>query len=494
MLTLLAAAAPGPVQPRPKLFALVVGNNQPESASSPELKFADDDALALHHLLLEAGARSVLLARLDDQTRALHPGEVPSSPPSKEALSSAWERLRAELLALAASGQAVELLLFFSGHGDISEGEGYLALEGGRLTRSTLQAMLAASPARRNHVVIDACKAYFAVLGKGPGGSRAPYPGPFATRAAPSLNSGFVLSTSSDGDSHEWERYQAGIFSFEVRSGLRGSADVNGDGRVTYGELGGFLERANAGIINTRFRPDFLVVPPGGSAAGLDEAVLSWPVDSAALELDTTSHLYVETRTGDRLLEVNAGASQAFLLHLPGERPLFIRDASERQERILEGAVRTRLSALPTSRPSVTGKGALHVAFSQLFSRPFDASAVESFALEFALQRRAEPTQHDVRVDLRAAAPFVAGGAALVMFGGIAVGLERSNVNAQTSQRERGLRNDGIAAANVTIGVAGGVAAAALGGWLILALTSPAAPVEVAVLPGAGSLAVVGRW
>lgn len=495
------SAAPSPAPAPPRLFALVIGNNRAETAASPDLKFADDDALALHQLLLEAKVRSVLLARFDDETRALHPDVAPSAPPTEAALQAAWGALRAELTLAVDEGAQVELLVFFSGHGDISHGEGFLTLEGGRLTRSSLQALLAASPARRNHVIIDACKAFFAVLGKGPGGARAPYSAPFAAEVAPSSSrSGFLLSTSSDGDSHEWERYQAGVFSFEVRSGLRGSADVNGDGRVTYGELGGFLARANAGIANSRFRPDFLVVPPGGSAAGLEEAVLSWPVDPGGLTLDgAPSHLYVERGTGERLLEVNAGARQPFVLHLPAERPLFVRSADEREERVLEQAGRTAFSTLSVRSPTVTGKGALHLAFSKLFSLPFDAAAVQSFAVEYALHERGalpEVTARGWRRSLHTAAPVVAGAAAAVGLVAVGVGVERGAVKPETSQAERVARNQGIAAANVTIGVAGGVTAAALGTWLLLALTEtpPATTVGVAVGPEGVGLVLAGRW
>jgi len=72
----------------------------------------------------------------------------------------------------------------------------------------------------------------------------------------------FILSTSSDRDSHEWERFQAGILSHELRSALRGAADANLDGVVTYRELGAFLVRANQAIVNRRYRPDFMVRPP----------------------------------------------------------------------------------------------------------------------------------------------------------------------------------------------------------------------------------------
>ncbi len=460
---------PAPVSPPPLLFALVVGNNRAEDPTTADLHFADDDALALHLLLREAGAHSVLLARPDADTQALHPHEVPTAPPSLTALLSAWEELRTQLAAATAAGRPAEFLFFFSGHGDVSHGEGFLALEGGRLTRTTLQQVLLASPARRNHVIIDACKSYFAVLSKGPGGTRAPYRAPFADGSALPPRAGFLLSTSSDGDSHEWDRYQAGIFSFEVRSGLRGSADANDDGQVTYGELGAFLTRANAGIANARFRPDFLVVPPGGATTGLDEVVLSWPVGSASLVLDGhPGHVYVESAAGERVLDANPAEPQAFSLHLPVERPLFVRDADEQAERLVATSQPTHLSTLPVSGPSVSRKGALHLAFAHLFSQPFGADAVQTFAVDYALREHPPTTQGAGSKTVRAAAPFVAGGALLLGLLASGLALEREGITSQTSQQERVARNQVIGAANVTIGISSVVAAVAVGAWAVL--------------------------
>lgn len=485
MVLVALAAAPA----EPKLFALVVGNNQAAEKTTPDLRYADDDALALHELLLEAGVRSLLLVRPDAETSAMH-ANASALAPTAETLALAWKQLQAELRAARDSGQAVEFLFFFSGHGDVSHGEGFLALEGGRLTRSELQAMLAASPGRRNHVIIDACKAYFAVLGKGAGGTRAPYPGSFALKEGAPERTGFLLSSSSDRDSHEWERYQAGVFSFEVRSALRGSADVDGDGVVTYRELGGFLTRANEGVTNPRLRPDFLVAPPGG-AGGIDEPLLRWPSSSVALELDgDPRHVYVEGVSGKRLLESNRGSARSFLLHLPRERPLFVRNADEREERVLQSIERTSFSSMPVSQPDVARKGALALALSALFSQPFDESAVQAFAVASSITAPEPPAW---KRTLRVASPIVAGTATVAGLVSLGVALERSQVTDLTSQAERVSRNQAITSANVAMGISAGVTAAAIGLWIFSWTGEPAQPkVELSVSPNA--ISVSGRW
>ncbi len=488
LLPALLAAAGSPA--RPQVYALVVGNNRPVDEGTVELHYADDDALALQALLLDAGVRSLLLTRLDRETAALHSADR-VDPPTVTNLKAAWRRLRDDMLAAAGRGEAVEFLFFFSGHGEVSFGEGSLSLEEGALTRAGLQEMLESSPARRNHVIIDACKAYFAVLGKGPGGTRAPY------RTVPGdgvfARTGFLLSTSSDGDSHEWERYQAGVFSFEVRAALRGSADANGDGVLTYAELGGFLTLANAGL-SPRFRPDFLVAPPGGRAADLDEPLLRWPAQTAALEVDgSAQHLYVESSSGQRLLELHRAASQRLLLHLPKERPLFVRSADEREEWLLDAPGDAQLSMLVLSSPAVSKKGALQIAFRNLFAKPFDLAAVEAFSKDY-WQRHDDPRHlaPGWKSTVRVAAPIVAGAAVVVGLVGLGIGLERAQIAPATSQLERVQRNLGIQTANIVMGIASGVALSALATWAVFSFFSPSTQVQAVLMPT--GVAVAGSW
>jgi hypothetical protein len=472
-LVALALAAAPPVERAP-VFALVVGNNAPPDATVAKLRYADDDALALHELLREAGVHSVLLARFDDDTRALHPGLAPDGPPSLAAFEAAWRQTQGALELARAAGRGAELIVFFSGHGDVRHGEGQLAFEDGALTRTRLRALLGASAAARNHVVIDACSSFFAVAGKGPGGERTPLRGPLGDEDALPPRTGFVLSSSSDGVSHEWERFQAGVFSYEVRSALRGGADADGDGRVTYGELGGFLARANAAIANARFRPDFLVVAPDADATALESPLLAWPEAAAGLSLDgDPGHVYVEAASGTRLLDVHPTARQALALRLPAERPLFVRRADESEERTLQAPGAARYSELGSAPSSVTRKGAAQLAFEQLFAEPFDAAAVQAFGVQYALvERRARPPAGG-RLLARAAVPWVVGGA--VLLGGLAsaVAFQQEQVGPQTSQADRVGRNRVIGVANGVVLGSGILAALAGGVWIGLAVTEP---------------------
>jgi hypothetical protein len=101
-------------------FALVLGNNQAPGLET--LQFADDDAVSMHRLLLEAGVSSRLWVTLDAATRELHPDVTPAGPPSTRRLEGEAERLHEVMRAAAARGERTELIVFFSGHCTVEGG------------------------------------------------------------------------------------------------------------------------------------------------------------------------------------------------------------------------------------------------------------------------------------------------------------------------------------------------------------------------------------
>ena len=365
-------------------FAIVLGVNDHESSVQQRLKYADDDALAMHQLLLEAGVKSRLLVVLDADTGRLHPSVSPDGAPTLKTLLKTRRIISRQIRNARQRGANTELFFFYSGHGDVYKGEGYVVLSDGRLTRTLLfEEVLKDIKADQTHVVIDACKSYFMVFDKGPGGTRTSYPHPFAkvTLSIDLTHVGLVLSASSEKNSHEWERYQAGVFSHEVRSAFRGGADVDRDGRITYAELGAFLTIANEGIDNERFRPQFLIQPPGTPPGDLDQPILAWHETKNELLVDEPSlgHFYVETAKGVRVLDAHAMLDQRLRLFIPSQRPLFIRRVDEVTEYILETHGVDTLSILPRQPIQIVPKGALHLAFEKLFDTPFGAVHVISF-------------------------------------------------------------------------------------------------------------------
>jgi hypothetical protein len=372
-------------------FAIVIGNNAPQRPGAIALHFGDDDALATHRLLGEAGVHSVLLARFDEATERLHPDARSDGLPRWPDLDAAFDRVAGEMRRERALGREAELLLFYSGHGDVKHGEGYVLLEDRHLTRSALAALLARLPANRSHVIIDACKSYFMAFEKGPGGHRVPFSGGFieprAAGVANLANTGFLLSTSSDRDSHEWDRFGGGVFSHAVRSALRGAADLNRDRRISYAEMGAFLATATQAIANPRLRPDFLIRPPAGRSLDLSATLLQWDgrISNAVLLDRPVGHVYIEASNGERVLDVHVTSNEQVSLRIPKERPLFVRRESDvRGEYVIRVPGLVRVSDLAERPLSIRRRGAEFLAFEQLFSIPFGRDSVRRYAESWA--------------------------------------------------------------------------------------------------------------
>jgi hypothetical protein len=504
---LAADAAPARAGAAPaRRFAIVIGNNTSERADTRDLRYADDDAVAMHRLLRQAGVASSLFVTLDAASRSLHPGLVPDGRPRWSALRDRMVRLEQEIGAARRAGAATTLIVFYSGHGDVAGGEGYVELEDQHLTRTLLRReILDRSAADEIHLVVDACRSYYLAFEKGPGGRRrAGAHGPLIDR--PRARTGYILSTSSDRDSHEWEAFQGGIFSHEVRSGLRGAADVDRDGSVTYAELGAFLAVANRGIRNPRFRPDFVVRPPGD----LSDELLRWDEDRAAqtllLDVPGQGHMVLEGPAGERLLDVNAADGQELLVHLPDERPLFLRRSKGDREFAIEaGRVGPlRVSGLLGAPVRVASKGALHLAFAQLFSASFGALDVERYreALASAVTEDASPVAAVQRSQTaaegggRRAARWTAGalaiGAGAAGLGLAGWAIERSVAAHATDEQDRRRDLNGtVEGARLATGVALGVAASAAIAWWLLDGDGPA-PARLTVAPTAAADGALG--
>jgi hypothetical protein len=460
----------------PVRFAIVVGQNNSEDAGLPNLLYADDDAIATHYLFQQAGIKSTLLVSLDENSQRLHPKLIPAGPPTKDRVLSAFTTIKHKMSELKAMGRKVEFLFAYSGHGDVEHGEGYIVLEDGRLTRSDLyDKILAESPADRNHVIVDACKSYFLVFEKGPGGERQKYTQHFVDKDGGRRlgNTGFLLSTSSGQNSHEWERFQSGIFSHELHSALRGGADVDANRKISYEEIGAFLDTANQRIANPRYRPDFLVLPPGNYSSNL----LDWSGHEDVLILDDTSwgHVYLENSKGDRLLDVHPADRECFYIQLPPERPLFLRQDKNTRELVVAHAGSTRMSELPPRMAPIRSKGALHLAFEELFAEPFGQSKVTVYKESLVL-----PTAQALTLETQAPySPFEMARSTMfwTILGATALGgaaniwaYSRYTAGESSSQVERAKINQQIEKLNTTAIVFYALAGAAAATWLSMTL------------------------
>src|SRR5687768_801094 len=237
-------------------YAVVIGVNQPAREGQKPLRFADDDAVRFHTLFRQLSGDAALFSLLDEETQRIYPEVVGEAEiPDERAIFDRFQQMFERIAADERSGVRTELYFVYSGHGYVDDrGEGHLGLHGATLSRSELyDQILSRSPARVNHVIVDACDAYFFVQSRGDPRieqllqqraqdyldrqSLARYP-----------NTGAILSTASAAESHEWSEIRAGVFSHEVRSALLGAADADEDARISYQELEAFVLAANAGV------------------------------------------------------------------------------------------------------------------------------------------------------------------------------------------------------------------------------------------------------
>jgi hypothetical protein len=395
-----AGPAPRPARPHAEVFAIVVGVNQAHDRSVTRLRFADDDALAFHRIFSALGS-SNLLTNFDRGTRRLHPKQR-ATRPTRVALLATIRRTLAQVSRARARGANVQLYFVYSGHGDTKNNAGFLVLSGGgRFSSTDLARLLAASRANVNHVIVDACDSYYLVREKRAGGQRQATSGRFhrprtLLRRFPKV--GFILSTAGASASHEWARYQAGIFSHEVRSALLGAADVDGDAKVSYGELRTFLHVANRAIRNDRYRPRVFVRPP---AADPRRPLLELPRKGRLLRLPagTAGRYYLETSDGVRLADFHVDGKTPLTVWRPSAKRLFVHDMLRRREYTLDGAtppstvVLRQLDARPRS---YARKGAAQEAFQALFAEPHGLAEHQRLLAtlpfdEPALAREADP-------------------------------------------------------------------------------------------------------
>ena len=246
-------------------LALVVGSNKALDPELEPLRYADDDALRTASLLRLVSDDVRVLVRPDEETEALL-AKSGWAAPSREAVLAALDALVAEGVRRADAGDDVSLYFVYSGHGNYdAEGRGYLHLEDGRLTLRDLFHHLVEPTAGSCEVIliIDACNAGFLVSSRGVAKRRAA--GPTTLHMEDYDHVGLILSASSAGEVREWGRYLAGIFSHQVRSGLLGGADLDGDGQILFPELAAFIAAANDAVVNPVYRLSPYIRAPLGA-------------------------------------------------------------------------------------------------------------------------------------------------------------------------------------------------------------------------------------
>jgi len=240
-------------------------------------------------------------------------------------------RLRAASLADDELGRETDVLVIYVGHGNTDEaGRAYFTLAGGRLDKASLYAdVVDPLGADYVHLIVDACRASGVVGSRGGAAEAAVLAELRGMLAREQLATrptvGALFAESEDGETHEWSRIRAGVFSHVARSGLLGAADINGDGLVEYSELGAFVSASLQGVKGLPARLSVHAFAPTRSP----RRPLVGPAPAGpSLTLTTGfghSRVSVEDADGRRLADVRRSEEQYVLLRLPEREEYWVR-------------------------------------------------------------------------------------------------------------------------------------------------------------------------
>lgn len=523
-----AAAGPagGPGLP-PHRFALIVAENEPQGGALTPLRYADDDGLRYAEFLRGTGAEVELLTVLDDETQRRAPGAAAGTrPPTRGELAAAMARLNAGIERARSAGLTVDFYFVFAGHGEAGpNGEGRMHLRDGTLSRADLLSLVVApSKADFNHLVIDACHAQALVFNRGPAGADDGYrPDDYRNAIARYLdaqdlrafpNTGAILASTAGRETHEWEVFGAGIFSHEVRSGLAGVADVNGDGAVEYSELAAYVSAANDAIVDPAARPQIVFQPPARDRNRPLLAYTDGPSSFLRIPRGFTGRAWLEDARGNRYADFH-GSGEAPIVVALADAPFYFLRRDQDEARIdppRPGVVdEARLS---WRRREVATRGALNETFeTKLFSRPFGPAFYAGYVSSaghvpaIAQSTPTLPVTAETSLTLGETGgrfgvwPHVTAGAALV-FGGIATwqGLSAmddhdrfSRTLTETGVGDRALA-DRIEREQAMAWGFGAAGLATAGAAALLYLLEDRDGGDVAVAPAPGGLVAGGRF
>ncbi len=243
-------------EPRP-VFALSIG--QPRAPGMPELRAVHSDVAMMHAFFGALGPRHryVHLPPSDVRSDLAGDGTTVGAP--------TWADIEASVDAIEAAVDALDgradVYIYYAGHGRKrrvgSHTRTDLFLEpqvpattapghDGILTTRLLQQQLLArldGEQTRVHLIVDACQSAFLLEARGLRYTHRVFKAPpqvearmltdFIGRYA---SVGALLATSGSQVTYE-SVASGGVFSYAVRSAAIGAADLDGDGRITYGEL-----------------------------------------------------------------------------------------------------------------------------------------------------------------------------------------------------------------------------------------------------------------
>ncbi len=399
-----------------KVYAVVVAHNGSVDPGVRSLKYADDDGARYWEFFSAMTDEVHLLTTLDAESQKVFGEAVRHSrPPTRAEVVNTIRKVQDQIRADKKVGDRATLFVVFAGHGAVNEdGMGYLSLLDGAFTRAELlQEVVHPDVADRTHLIIDACNAYFMVHERGDGEdwkddrSGETLDNEFAaflsanTTLSRYPRVGVLLSTAGAAEVHEWSQYRSGVFSHEVRSGLLGAADINGDKAITYLEIEAYLEAANTAVQDPRARIHVFTEPPQQSR---EEPMLNLSALRSATLLEIApgepGRYHISDSRGVRYADFHtAGDHRFYVALLQNADTFFVRSESlEARLEISPGAI--SLAELDFVERADGARGAVQESYrANLYAVPYG----QGFYAGFHAARDRSPRQ----VGVTAAPPEV---------------------------------------------------------------------------------------
>lgn len=197
-------------------LGIFVGNNVGFGSDEP-LVYAEDEARRVSRLFVERGGV--------DKDRAI----VLQGASARE-LSRAIAQLEGQVREATARGDDAMVVFYYSGHATARG----LHMAGSRFDMGELERWLTTSPADVRVAFVDACES--GSLARTRGGTPVDHVTVEVDDALTASGLAIVTSTGPLSAARESASFGGGVFSRSLITGLRGSADENGDGEITLDE------------------------------------------------------------------------------------------------------------------------------------------------------------------------------------------------------------------------------------------------------------------
>jgi len=315
--------------PGVRRFAVIVGANK-GGADRIRLRYAVSDARTMGQILQELGgvAKEDALLLLD---------------PAAEAFLSGMRRFRSRVEEARAGHRRVEVVFYYSGHSD----ETRLLLDEEAIPYETLRETINGIPADVRIAILDSCAS--GAFTRLKGGKKKPS---FLLDEAYDMKGyAFLTSSSATEASQESDLLRGSFFTHYLASGLRGAADLNGDGRVTLNEAYQFAFNetlaGTTGTLNGPQHPNYDIEMTGAGDVVMTDIRTASAVLALAEEI--AGRVFIHDQAGRLILEVSKPGGRKISLGLEEGRYRVVRISDGR---IFEAGV-----DLKDSREEILGPG-----------------------------------------------------------------------------------------------------------------------------------------